>query len=97
MATLCHNAPIPEPQFHEQRLLVPAAQMRDNRSALPPEGSFMRRSSLVRKAGFLCVVMFAGMCLADDAPDLGGVREEHVVIPMRDGARSSAYLYFPDG
>jgi predicted acyl esterase len=29
--------------------------------------------------------------------DLGGVREEHVMIPMRDGARLSAYLYFPEG
>lgn len=29
--------------------------------------------------------------------ELGGVREEHVMIPMRDGARLSAYLYFPPG
>lgn len=29
--------------------------------------------------------------------DLGPVREEHVMIPMRDGARLSAYLYFPPG
>lgn len=29
--------------------------------------------------------------------DLGGVREEHVMIPMRDGVRLSAYLYFPPG
>ncbi|MSU34604.1 MAG: CocE/NonD family hydrolase [Pedosphaera sp.] len=29
--------------------------------------------------------------------DLGGVREEHVMIPMRDGTRLSAYLYFPPG
>lgn len=29
--------------------------------------------------------------------DLGGIREEHVMIPMRDGARLSAYLYFPQG
>lgn len=27
--------------------------------------------------------------------DLGGVREEHVMIPMRDGQRLSAYLYSP--
>lgn len=29
--------------------------------------------------------------------DLGGVREEHVRIPMRDGQHLSAYLYFPSG
>lgn len=29
--------------------------------------------------------------------DLNGVREEHVMIPMRDGKRLSAYLYFPAG
>lgn len=34
---------------------------------------------------------------ADEPIDLGGVREEHVMIPMRDGKRLSAYLYFPPG
>lgn len=34
---------------------------------------------------------------AEVAVDLGGVREEHVMIPMRDGKRLSAYLYFPPG
>ncbi|MFN5298591.1 MAG: CocE/NonD family hydrolase [Planctomycetaceae bacterium] len=29
--------------------------------------------------------------------ELPGVREEHVMIPMRDGIRLSAYLYFPEG
>jgi predicted acyl esterase len=29
--------------------------------------------------------------------DFGGVREEHVMIPMRDGKRLSAYLYIPPG
>lgn len=27
--------------------------------------------------------------------DLGGVREEHFMIPMRDGTKLSAYVYFP--
>ncbi len=27
----------------------------------------------------------------------GGVRQEHVMIPMRDGTRLSCYLYFPSG
>jgi len=36
---------------------------------------------------------------ASDLPpiDLGGVVEKHVMIPMRDGTRLSAYLYFPPG
>ncbi|MBI5774786.1 MAG: CocE/NonD family hydrolase [Verrucomicrobia bacterium] len=29
--------------------------------------------------------------------DLGNVREEHLMIPMRDGTRLSAYVYFPPG
>lgn len=33
----------------------------------------------------------------EDPVDLGDVREEHVLIPMRDGTRLSAYLYFPQG
>jgi hypothetical protein len=32
-----------------------------------------------------------------DTVDLGSIREEHVMIPMRDGVRLSAYLYFPEG
>ncbi|MEZ6131997.1 MAG: CocE/NonD family hydrolase [Planctomycetaceae bacterium] len=34
---------------------------------------------------------------AQDDIDLGGVREQHTMIPMRDGKRLSAYLYFPSG
>jgi len=29
--------------------------------------------------------------------DFGGVREEHIMIPMRDGQHLSAYVYFPAG
>ncbi|MEW6303156.1 MAG: CocE/NonD family hydrolase [Verrucomicrobiota bacterium] len=29
--------------------------------------------------------------------DLGGVTEKHLMIPMRDGTRLSAYVYFPKG
>jgi hypothetical protein len=37
--------------------------------------------------------------LAEDLPklDLGNVHEEHLMIPMRDGKRLSAYAYFPPG
>ncbi len=34
---------------------------------------------------------------AQDPIDLGGIREEHTMIPMRDGTKLSAYLYFPPG
>ncbi len=34
---------------------------------------------------------------AEPEPDLGGVREEHVMVPMRDGVKLSVYLYFPTG
>jgi hypothetical protein len=34
---------------------------------------------------------------AADEPDLGSVAERHVMIPMRDGVKLSAYLYFPKG
>ena len=30
-------------------------------------------------------------------PDFGTVREEHIMIPMRDGKRLSAYVLFPKG
>src|SRR5437868_1415105 len=29
--------------------------------------------------------------------DLGNITEKHVMIPMRDGTKLSAYLYFPVG
>ncbi len=51
---------------------------------------------------FRCLAAFTflldGSALAQLPPlDLGGVREEHLMIPMRDGVRLSAYLYLPPG
>lgn len=50
---------------------------------------------------FLLFLSLAAATLlsAADLPklDLGGVREEHIMIPMRDGKRLSAYVYFPPG
>ncbi|MGE5193515.1 MAG: CocE/NonD family hydrolase [Deltaproteobacteria bacterium] len=43
------------------------------------------------------VVISAGSAMAAEEPDLGQVTEKHVMIPMRDGKRLSAYLYFPEG
>ena len=40
---------------------------------------------------------FSIACAADEPLDLGGVKEEHMMIPMRDGAKLSAFLYFPPG
>ncbi len=49
-------------------------------------------------------VLLIGFCLvslssafAQEPIDLGVVREEQMMIPMRDGTKLSAYLYFPPG
>lgn len=56
------------------------------------------RDRLLCLAGGLCLLLSAVPAPAADAPiDLYGVREEHEMIPMRDGVRLSAYLYFPPG
>lgn len=39
----------------------------------------------------------AGATAADAVVQLDGVREEHLMIPMRDGVRLSAYAYIPNG
>ena len=43
------------------------------------------------------VGLLSGVCIAQDDLDLGSVNERHQMIPMRDGKRLSAYLYFPSG
>ena len=40
---------------------------------------------------------FGGLAANPPPPDFGSVREEHLMIPMRDGKRLSAYVYFPKG
>jgi len=51
------------------------------------------------KSSLLCLLAFVSAVAAQELPklDLPGVREQHVMIPMRDGARLSAYLYLPEG
>lgn len=46
-----------------------------------------------------CFLLLSSMAFAAEEPkiDLGGVTEKHVMIPMRDGVKLSAYLYFPPG
>ena len=60
----------------------------------PPFPS-VRRSIL--SIGFLLLCAVSAFGAALPPIDLGGVREEHVMIPMRDGLHLSAYLYFPAG
>jgi len=44
------------------------------------------------------LLVSASVAMAQEEPiDLGGVREEHVMVPMRDGVKLSVYLYFPQG
>lgn len=53
------------------------------------------RSLLIAFAGWL--LLPAGLVSAQADVDLGTVSESHVMIPMRDGKRLSAYLYLPSG
>ena len=48
-------------------------------------------SSAVLLSSNLCAVA------AEEAVDLGSVTKQHVMVPMRDGAKLSTYLYFPEG
>jgi predicted acyl esterase len=45
----------------------------------------------------LALLITCGQMAAAAPPNLGDVRETHVMIPMRDGIHLSAYLYFPKG
>jgi predicted acyl esterase len=54
---------------------------------------------LRRMKTFLLWLGCVALAVAQDLPklDLPGVREQHVMVPMRDGVRLSAYLYLPEG
>jgi len=47
----------------------------------------------------LAAAQFASFARGADLPplDFGNVREEHVMVPMRDGKKLSVYLYLPKG
>ncbi|MGV3661635.1 MAG: CocE/NonD family hydrolase [Prosthecobacter sp.] len=51
------------------------------------------------KFAFALSLLLATTLLSQELPklDLPGVREQHVMIPMRDGPRLSAFLYLPEG
>lgn len=46
-----------------------------------------------------CLLVCASSLFAVEPPkiDFGSIREEHIMIPMRDGKRLSAYVFFPPG
>jgi predicted acyl esterase len=61
---------------------------------------FQPRKSEMKSVLFLLLLTIALLpAWAQDLPklDLPGVSEQHVMIPMRDGTRLSAYLYRPEG
>ena len=45
----------------------------------------------------ILLLTFSGIVTAQTNLNLGDVTERHEMIPMRDGVRLSAYLYFPEG
>ena len=47
--------------------------------------------------GILVVGSTRMVPLQAQEPNLGGVTEKHVMVPMRDGKRLSVYLYIPEG
>ncbi len=52
----------------------------------------------MRRFAFVLVwVMLVAVASAQKVELPGGVRQEHVMIPMRDGTRLSCYVYFPAG
>ena len=52
---------------------------------------------LRRLSVFLLLIFSTGNAAEEEVLDFGGVREEHVMVPMRDGVHLSGYLYFPAG
>jgi len=45
-----------------------------------------------------CLAVHSSLLAADLSKlDFGTVREEHIMIPMRDGKRLSAYVFSPQG
>jgi len=51
------------------------------------------------KSSLPCLLAIVSIAAAQDLPklDVPGVHEEHVMIPMRDGVKLSAYVYLPEG
>lgn len=55
-------------------------------------------ANIIRLGAFVLTTTASLRAATPASPPLAsGVRSEHVMIPMRDGKRLSAYLYFPEG
>ena len=63
----------------------------------------MRKTSRILRISILTLAVAAtlaasrGAWAAEEPLDLGTITEKHEMIPMRDGKKLSAYLYFPKG
>ncbi|MBI3863606.1 MAG: CocE/NonD family hydrolase [Planctomycetia bacterium] len=60
----------------------------------------MRYASRFLRISLVAFVAAAGARVtiaAEEQVDLGSITEQHVMIPMRDGKKLSAYLFFPKG
>lgn len=57
----------------------------------------MRIAGIKELCAVVVLLTWLGGTAARGEIDLGNVSERHVMIPMRDGTRLSAYLYFPEG
>lgn len=51
----------------------------------------------MRLFSLACCCLAAVSYAAEPKIDFGPVREEHLMIPMRDGKKLSAYVFFPPG
>lgn len=60
-------------------------------------GNMKKRLAGVVLLGMLVVGSTRMTPLQAQEPDLGGVTEKHMMVPMRDGKRLSVYLYIPEG
>ena len=75
------------------------AESRKLKAALPRNSS-RERGFQLSAFSFCIALLLTTFTRAADQPapvDLGSVREQHVMIPMRDGKHLSAYLYMPAG
>ncbi|HEY3964229.1 MAG TPA: CocE/NonD family hydrolase [Planctomycetaceae bacterium] len=62
-----------------------------------PITSRILRISIAAFAALLVTAADFAASAAEEPLDLGSVTEQHAMIPMRDGKKLSAYLYFPKG
>src|SRR5262249_48182527 len=80
--------------------MPPAAKSARTMREKRPTPADLRRTCSMKMSLALATRLFGAACgtaAAQDKVDLGKITERHVMIPMRDGKRLSAYLYFPPG